>query len=132
MDDPDSALKVLTRLNELGIALFIDDFGTGYSSLSYLQRMPVDAIKIDKSFVRDVTVNANSAAIVRSTITLAHDLGIKVVAEGVEGREAYDFLVDLGCDVAQGYQIGKPMPVREFETWLSQSPWSSSRGRGRG
>lgn len=127
MDDPDSALKILTRLNDLGIALFIDDFGTGYSSLSYLQRMPVDAIKIDKSFVRDVTVNANSAAIVRSTITLAHDLGLKVVAEGVEGRAAYDFLMDLGCDVAQGYQIGKPMPVLEFEAWLSRSPWSLAK-----
>ncbi|MGE0372593.1 MAG: EAL domain-containing protein [Gammaproteobacteria bacterium] len=132
MDDPDSALKVLTRLNDLGSALFIDDFGTGYSSLGYLQRMPVEAIKIDKSFVKEMVTNANSAAIVRSTITLAHDLGIKVVAEGVESREAYELLAELGCDVAQGYQIGKPMPAAEFETWVSRSPWSQFVGRTKG
>jgi EAL domain-containing protein (putative c-di-GMP-specific phosphodiesterase class I) len=122
MDDPDGALKILTGLNKLGIALFIDDFGTGYSSLGYLQRLPVDAVKIDKSFVKDMLTNADSAVIVRSIITLAHDLGIKVVAEGVESQEMWDHLKDLGCDVAQGYFIGKPMPAEEFQAWLAQTP----------
>jgi diguanylate cyclase (GGDEF)-like protein len=121
MDDPDSAMKVLTSIKDLGHTLFIDDFGTGYSSLGYLQHMPVDAIKIDKSFVKDMLNSANSASIVRSTITLAHDLGIRVVAEGVENQETYSLLEELGCDVAQGYQIGKPMPAREIEMWISQS-----------
>ena len=123
MDDPDGALKVLTNLNNLGIALFIDDFGTGYSSLGYLQRLPVDAVKIDKSFVKDMLANADSAAIVRATITLAHDLGAKIVAEGVENQEMWDHLVELGCDVAQGYFIAKPMPADQFEEWLARPPW---------
>ncbi len=126
MDDPDGALEILTRLNDLGIALFIDDFGTGYSSLGYLQRLPVDAVKIDKSFTKQMLTDADSATIVRSTITLAHDLGIKVVAEGVENQEMWDRLAELRCDVAQGYFIGKPIPADEFQVWLAQSPW---RGR---
>lgn len=125
MDDPDATLQTLTSLNDLGIALFIDDFGTGYSSLGYLQRLPVDAIKIDKSFVEDMVVSQDSASIVRATITLAHDLGIKIVAEGVENQAMWDRLADLQCDVvAQGYFIGKPMPAEEFRAWLAQSPWS--------
>jgi diguanylate cyclase (GGDEF)-like protein len=128
MDDPDSALKTLTSLNHLGIALFIDDFGTGYSSLGYLQRLPVDAVKIDKSFVKDMLANADSAAIVRATITLAHDLGTKVVAEGVENQEMWDRLVELGCDVAQGYFIAKPMPADEFQAWLTESRWHAKTG----
>ena len=123
MEDPDGALDILTGLNDLGIALFVDDFGTGYSSLTYLQKLPVDAVKIDKSFVKDMSANADSAAIVRATITLAHDLGIKVVAEGVETQEVWDRLADLRCDVAQGYFIGKPMPADDFPGWLAGSRW---------
>lgn len=124
MDDAETALKALVRLNDLGIALFIDDFGTGHSSLSYLQRLPVDAIKIDKSFVKDMLASRDSAAIVRATITLAHDLDIKVVAEGVENQAMWDRLAELPHDViAQGYFIAKPMPAEEFCAWLAQSPW---------
>jgi len=128
MDDPDGALRTLTSLNDLGIALFIDDFGTGYSSLGYLQRLPVSAVKIDKSFVKDMLANPDSASIVRSTITLAHDLDIKVVAEGVENQAMWDRLMELRCDVGQGYFIGKPMSADEFQAWLTQSPWRPEAG----
>lgn len=121
MEDPDGALEILTRLNGLGIALFVDDFGTGYSSLGYLQKLPVDAVKVDKSFVKGMLTDADSGAIVRATITLAHDLGIKVVAEGVENQKMWDRLARLGCDVAQGYLIGKPMPAADFERWLDEA-----------
>jgi diguanylate cyclase (GGDEF)-like protein len=129
MDDPDASLKTLTRLSNLGIALFIDDFGTGHSSLGYLQRLPVDAIKIDKSFVKDMLESPESAAIVRATITLAHDLGIEVVAEGVENQAMWDRLAQFQCDVvAQGYFIGKPAPADEFRGWLARSPWGRAPG----
>ncbi|MHB8473749.1 MAG: bifunctional diguanylate cyclase/phosphodiesterase [Gammaproteobacteria bacterium] len=121
MDDPGRALDILTRLQNLGIPLFIDDFGTGYSSLGYLQRLPVSAIKIDKSFVFDMLTNKDSAAIVRSTITLAHDLDLKVVAEGVENQAMWNRLARLGCDVAQGYYLSKPVPARQFSDWLKCS-----------
>lgn len=128
MDDPDGALKTLTGLNDLGIALFVDDFGTGYSSLGYLQRLPVDAVKIDKSFVKQMLVSTDSTSIVRATITLAHDLGIKVVAEGVENQAMWDYLAELRCDVAQGYFVGKPMPADEFQAWLAKSPYRPDMG----
>lgn len=121
MDDPHRALTTLKKLNKLGISLFIDDFGTGYSSLSYLQRMPVDAVKIDKSFVQHMLTSTDSASIVRATITLAHDLGIKVVAEGVESEAIWNKLSELGCDVAQGYFISKPIPADEFQAWLQKA-----------
>ncbi len=117
MEDPAGALDVLTRLSAMGISLSIDDFGTGYSSLSYLNKLPVNSIKIDKSFVIPMLSNKDSAVIVRSTIALAHDLGLQVVAEGVENAETWQHLSELGCDVAQGYHIGRPMPVAEFECW---------------
>ncbi len=120
MDDPTGALEVLTRLHELGIALFVDDFGTGYSSLSYLNKLPVDAIKIDKSFVSELATDGEAATIVRSTIQLAHDLGLKVVAEGVENQPIYDSLMEMGCDVLQGYHIGKPLPRDGFESMLKR------------
>jgi len=121
MEDPAGALDILTRLSDMGIALSIDDFGTGYSSLSYLMKLPVDSIKIDKSFVIDMLSNNDSVVIVRSTIVLAHDLGLQVVAEGVESEAIWQHLTALGCDVAQGYHIGRPMPVADFEHWLRQS-----------
>lgn len=123
MTDPDAALDVLSRLRSLGIPLHIDDFGTGYSSLSYLKRLPVSAVKIDRSFVADMLDDAGSASIVRSTITLAHELGLKVVAEGVEDAPAWEDLRALGCDVAQGFYMGKPMPAEEVTAWLETSPW---------
>ncbi len=117
MEDPVGALDVLTKLGAMGISLSIDDFGTGYSSLSYLHKLPVNTIKIDKSFVIPMLSDKDSAVIVRSTIALAHDLGLKVVAEGVENEASWLHLSELGCDVAQGYYIGRPMPAAEFERW---------------
>jgi len=120
MEDAEHTLGILHRVKEEGVPLFIDDFGTGYSSLSYLQKLPVDAIKIDRSFVGDMLANKDSALIVRSTIDLAHDLGLKVVAEGVESQEIWDRLRALRCDVAQGYLMGRPMPAAEFRTWVER------------
>ena len=118
MEDPEFALRVLHELRALGVPLHIDDFGTGYSSLSYLQKLPVDCIKIDQSFVRNLPSSKDSLLIVRSTIDLAHDLGRKVVAEGVETRQHWEQLAALGCDMAQGYYIARPMPSEAFQGWL--------------
>jgi len=120
MEDAEFALRVLHSLREEGIALYIDDFGTGYSSLSYLQKLPVDCIKIDQSFVRGMSRNKDSAVIVRSTIDLVHDLGRKVVAEGIETLEDWHQLSRLGCDIAQGYFIAKPMPADDFPAWVER------------
>lgn len=117
MEDPAAALETLSRLKALDVELFIDDYGTGYSSLSYLQKLPVDALKIDQSFVRPLMRDGDSAAIVSSTIELGHNLGKKVVAEGVESLEIWNRLSALGCDVAQGYHISQPMPAEQFLAW---------------
>ncbi len=98
----------------------IDDYGTGYSSLSYLQRLPVDSIKIDQSFVTDMVTNKDSAAIVRSTIELAHILDLTVIAEGVEDQGTFEQLAALGCDMAQGYCISRPIPADQFRAWEAQ------------
>jgi len=118
MYDPERVLGVLARLTAMGVRFSIDDFGTGYSSLGYLRRLPVDELKIDKSFVLEMTTDENDALIVRSTIDLAHNLGLQVVAEGIENQETYACLAQLGCDMAQGYYLGKPMPAAELEAWL--------------
>lgn len=118
MEDNERTLQVLHGLRAENIELYIDDFGTGYSSLRYLQKMPVSYIKIDQSFVQHMIDDKDSAAIVRSTIDLAHDLGRKVVAEGVETQEHWDRLLVFGCDIAQGYLIAKPMPPTAFLQWL--------------
>lgn len=117
MEDPESALRILHGLRDEGISLYIDDFGTGYSSLSYLLKLPVDYIKIDQSFVRGMSSSRDSATIVKSTIDLVHALGRKVVAEGVETQQDWDSLAALGCDIAQGYFIAKPMHVESFPAW---------------
>ena len=117
MDDPQRALATLNKLSGLGFKLSIDDFGTGYSSLAYLKRLPVDELKIDKSFVMSMVEDLDDAKIVRSTIDLAHNLGLTVVAEGVENAKVWDALRDLECDEAQGYHMGKPMPANEFNAW---------------
>src|SRR3954471_21173780 len=111
MTDPARAEATITRLRQIGLSLSIDDFGTGYSSLANLKRLPVDAIKIDKSFVMEMAVDASDAAIVRSTIELAHNLGLQVVAEGVESEDAWRHLEALGCDYAQGYYLARPLPA---------------------
>ena len=117
MDDPARALATLNKLSLAGFKLSIDDFGTGYSSLAYLKRLPVDELKIDKSFVLSMENDADDAKIVRSTIDLAHNLGLSVVAEGVENAKVWELLRELECDEAQGYHMGRPMPAAEFVTW---------------
>jgi diguanylate cyclase (GGDEF)-like protein len=128
MDDPAGALDALRRLKELEVELFIDDFGTGYSSLAYLQKLPVDDIKMDQSFVSTMAASEDSAAIVRATIDLAHDLKLKVVAEGVETQAVWDRLAVLGCDVAQGYCISAPLPAEQLKEWQERSPWRAAAG----
>lgn len=120
MADPSKALEILRRFNQTGISLSIDDFGTGYSSLGYLRKLPVDTIKIDKSFVKNMTMDENDAMIVRSTIDLGHHLGLKVIAEGVENQEIWNHLVLVGCDAAQGYHISRPIPAAEMGRWLAE------------
>ncbi len=120
MDDAEFSLQVLHGLRDTGIALYIDDFGTGYSSLGYLQRLPVAYIKIDQSFVFGMSTSDASAVIVRSTIDLAHDLGRKVVAEGVETQQHWNQLAAFGCDIAQGYFLARPMPAEDFQNWVKQ------------
>ncbi|HZR47238.1 MAG TPA: EAL domain-containing protein [Candidatus Manganitrophaceae bacterium] len=120
MVNPRHAMEILTRLNKMGIRLSIDDFGTGYSSLAYLKKLPVHQLKIDKSFVIDMATNEEDAIIVRSTIELSHNLGLQVVAEGVETEEVLKRLVALGCDEAQGYYISRPVPPEELNRWLEK------------
>lgn len=117
----------LTRLKGIGVQLHGDDFGTGYSSLSYLQRLPVDTIKIDQSFVAQITSNHDADVIVRSTIELGHNLDLTVIAEGVESREVWSRLVGRDCDAAQGFFIARPIPAEQFTYWEHQSPWRSAR-----
>ena len=117
MEDPVCALDTLTKLKKFGTRLFIDDFGTGYSSLSYLQKLPVDSIKIDQSFVMPMVASNDSAVIVRTAIELGHNLDLEVVAEGVDSQAVWDRLATLGCDVAQGYLVSMPMPAEQFSKW---------------
>ena len=120
MDDPQRAEAMLNRLSEQGFKLSIDDFGTGYSSLAYLKRLPVDELKIDKSFVMGMETGEDDAMIVRSTIDLAHNLGLTVVAEGVETAAILERLRLLACDEAQGYHIARPLPVDDFLAWQAR------------
>jgi EAL domain-containing protein (putative c-di-GMP-specific phosphodiesterase class I) len=119
MADPERGRQVLAELRRLGVRTSIDDYGTGYSSLAYLRHLPADELKLDRSLTVDVGTDPRAAAIVRHTVALAHDLGISLVAEGVEDAETARVLHALGCDVAQGYAIARPMPVDAFLTWLA-------------
>jgi EAL domain-containing protein (putative c-di-GMP-specific phosphodiesterase class I) len=114
MVEPERARQTLIRLRSLGVHISIDDFGTGYSSLAYLKKLPVDELKIDRSFVSDMGSDPNDHAIVRSTIDLAHNLGLRVVAEGVEDEATWQLLVQLGCDEAQGFHLGRPAPAADL------------------
>jgi EAL domain-containing protein (putative c-di-GMP-specific phosphodiesterase class I) len=117
--DPVRTRDVIERLYALGIQLSIDDFGTGYSSLAYLTRLPVSEIKIDRSFVMDMVSSEDSATIVRSIIDLGGNLGLTVVAEGVETQEIWDELDALGCPIAQGYHLSRPIPADALVEWLA-------------
>jgi diguanylate cyclase (GGDEF)-like protein len=119
MADPRRAMAILERLRGLGVKLSLDDFGTGHSSLSYLKRLPLDEVKIDRSFVMGMTEDDNDAAIVRTTIDLARNLGLDVVAEGVETEAILRDLSDLSCDIAQGFFLSKPLPAAELDGWLA-------------
>ena len=119
MANPARALEVLHRLSAMGVSLSIDDFGTGYSSLDYLKRLPINVLKIDRSFVMNMREDTNDAMIVRATVELGKNLGLRVVAEGVEDRETWDQLSAFGCDEAQGYFFSRPIPSDEFWRWLS-------------
>lgn len=119
MADRDRARTILTRLRRSGIQISVDDFGTGYSSLSYLRDLPIDELKLDRSFVFPMADDARAAALVASTIDLAHSLGLRMVAEGVETSVAYMELTRLGCDQAQGYYMSRPIPAAELDFWLS-------------
>jgi diguanylate cyclase (GGDEF)-like protein/PAS domain S-box-containing protein len=120
MNDVDSAIEILRGLKALGVHISIDDFGTGYSSLSYLRRFPIDVLKIDQSFVRELTIDADDAAIVRAVVTLAHSLRLQVIAEGVENDAQLDFLRAEGCDLMQGYYYSPPVDAKQFEHLLRQ------------
>jgi len=117
MSDPKKAVQVLNQLDAMGINISIDDFGTGFSSLAYLKQLPIDELKIDKSFVLEMLENDNDAVIVRSTIDLAHNLGMRIVAEGVENQDMLDLLEVLRCDYAQGYHISRPVSADKFTAW---------------
>lgn len=114
ISDIDETINILKTLRKKGISFAIDDFGTGYSSLSYLKRFPVDIIKIDRSFIRDIENDLNDRAIIRAIAVMAHELGVKVLAEGVENQEQLAFVKSHQCDYVQGYYYDKPMPLNEL------------------
>jgi diguanylate cyclase (GGDEF)-like protein len=124
MADPERGRTVLGELRALGVRTSIDDYGTGYSSLAYLRHLPADELKLDRSLTQDVITDVRAAAIVRHTVALAHELGLSLVAEGVEDQATATRLAELGCDVAQGYAIARPMPVDDFLQWLEEPTWA--------
>ena len=126
MSDPDRALATVTRLSDLGARMSVDDFGTGYSSLANLRRLPIDELKIDRSFVSPMLRDESDLIIVRSTINLGHDLGLRIIAEGVEDGATLERLALLGCDLAQGYHLSRPMPADAFNAWLQNAGPESS------
>ena len=120
IDDIKYCATVLSKLKNMGFRITIDDFGTGFSSMSYLKQLPIDCIKIDRSFVEDVCFNSDDSAIIQAIISLGHSLDLKVTAEGVENTEQLNFLSKHGCDEGQGYFYSEPKPVQEFESWLTK------------
>jgi len=124
-EDIDEAIATMDIFKRMGIFFSIDDFGTGYSSLSYLKRFPVNTLKIDQSFIRNIHVNFEDAAIVKSIVTLAHSLKFAVIAEGVETKEQFDFLKDIDCDEIQGYLFSPPVSVDEFTNLLSHNKFDN-------
>ncbi len=127
--DPTTSARILDRLHKLGVRVAIDDFGTGYSSLSYLTRFPLDTIKIDRSFISQATHDRDAEAVVGSVISMAHELNLKAVAEGVETAEQERLLVAHGCDLLQGFLHSPPLPAGECERWLRQNLRRPPSGR---
>ena len=116
--DQESIINKMVQLKALGVGFSLDDFGTGYSSLSYLRRLPLDQLKIDQSFVREVLTDPNDAAIARTVIALGQNLGLMVIAEGVEMQGQRDFLLEYGCVYCQGYLISRPLPIADFDAFV--------------
>lgn len=123
MLDPESAIAAIKKLKTFDVQISIDDFGTGYSSLRYLKSMPIDELKIDQSFTRDVIHDRKSAEIVRSTIELGHRIGLRIVAEGLSDQETHELLQTFSCDLGQGYLFSKPQSMSDLSDWLKHSPW---------
>ncbi len=123
MSDLEHGSAILSQLSDERVGVAIDDFGTGYSSLAHLKRLPIDTLKIDRSFLLDMTENENDAVLVRSIIDLGHNLGFQVIAEGVEDGEVWDLLTILGCDAVQGYHVSRPLTRESFTHWLKETPW---------
>jgi EAL domain-containing protein (putative c-di-GMP-specific phosphodiesterase class I) len=113
--NPEEAVLVLERLRDLGAILSIDDFGTGFSSLTYMRRLPVSELKLDRTFLTGAPRDERAVSVIRSTVDLAHSLGLRIVAEGIENLDALALVDDLGCDAAQGYLMGRPVPAEEFD-----------------
>lgn len=132
MSDMEAALAMIARLRGMGVRISIDDFGTGRSSLAYLKDLPVDEIKIDRSFIKGMATDRSAAAIVRSVIDLGSTLGLQVVAEGIEDDATLDRLAGMGCGYAQGYYLGPPLPPAEFTEWLVRRPEAAPRHRADG
>jgi EAL domain-containing protein (putative c-di-GMP-specific phosphodiesterase class I) len=122
VDDVEDIIAKMNEIKSQGVGFSLDDFGTGYSSLSHIKRLPLDQLKIDQSFVRDVLTDASDAVIARTVVAQGHSLGLKVVAEGVETADQRDFLADIGCDVFQGYYFGRPVPASELVGISNKKP----------
>jgi EAL domain-containing protein (putative c-di-GMP-specific phosphodiesterase class I) len=120
MNDPPLAREVLTTLRALGVSVSVDDYGTGYSSLAYLRNLPVDELKLDRAFISDLTDDSGAAAIVQHVVSLAHSLGLRLVAEGIDDLGTVQALAAMGCDVGQGFFFARPMPAGQLLTWLSK------------
>jgi EAL domain-containing protein (putative c-di-GMP-specific phosphodiesterase class I) len=125
--DEEKVLDTFLTIQKLGVRLVFDDFGTGYASLSYLKKFPLDGLKIDRSFVLELRAESDDAAIVNSTIGLSKQLGLSVIAEGIENRATADLLISMGCEEGQGYFFGRPMPAAEFESKFLAPPDLSAR-----
>jgi EAL domain-containing protein (putative c-di-GMP-specific phosphodiesterase class I) len=122
VNDIEVVIDKMARLKSYGLSFSVDDFGTGYSSLAYLKRLPLDQLKIDRAFVRDILVDQSSRAIARTIVNLCQAMGISVMAEGVETQEQLDLLISMGCHAYQGYLFSRPVPIEEFEALLKREP----------
>jgi len=120
MSNPEESIKVLNQIKDIGVELAVDDFGTGYSSLAYLKRLPIDKLKIDRAFIKDLPDDDEDAAITKAVIALAKSLNLKLIAEGVETQEQRDFIVENGCHNIQGYFYSKPIPADEMRAFLTK------------